>query len=495
MEKEKIIIVGAGLGGLQCGYILAKNGFKVTILEQNHLLGGYIQCYKRGANYLDTGFHYIGGLEEGKPLHKFFDYLGLNQLPWLKLDDEIVDEIVVGDKSYYYSAGIDNFGESLKKQIPGFDKEIDNYVDLLKTVGDMLAPSLRRNDPTELFNSEYFTQSAYEYLKSEIKDPLLIEILSGASLKMELDPEKLPLYIFAQVNSTFIQRSTRLRGGGMQIATTLAEKIKNLGGEIVINAKVSELIETEGKITKAILENGKEIEADYFISNAHPRNTIELIKNSKIIRNVYRKRINNLENTYGMFTTSIILKDNAIKYLNRNIFKYKGASAWSHSVHKNNKTVTAAMISFQPPTDNSEYVKNIDILTPMHIEEVDKWQNTSVFRRGEEYEKYKLNKADELIDFVSDIIPNLKDSVKKIYTSTPLTYRDYCGIHNGSAYGIRKDCNKLLYTMLTPKTPISNLFMTGQSLMIHGVLGVSMTSILTCSELIDKETLLNEIGI
>ena len=141
---------------------------------------------------------------------------------------------------------------SLKKQIPGFDKEIDNYVDLLKTVGDMLAPSLRRNDPTELFNSEYFTQSAYEYLKSEIKDPLLIEILSGASLKMELDPEKLPLYIFAQVNSTFIQRSTRLRGGGMQIATTLAEKIKNLGGEIVINAKVSELIETEGKITKAI---------------------------------------------------------------------------------------------------------------------------------------------------------------------------------------------------------------------------------------------------
>ena len=38
MEKEKIIIVGAGLGGLQCGYILAKNGFKVTILEQNQCL-------------------------------------------------------------------------------------------------------------------------------------------------------------------------------------------------------------------------------------------------------------------------------------------------------------------------------------------------------------------------------------------------------------------------------------------------------------------------
>ena len=51
-----------------------------------------------------------------------------------------------------------------------------------------------------------------------------------------------------------------------------------------------------------------------------------------------------------------------------------------------------------------------------------------------------------------------------------------------------------MLTMLTPKTPIPNLFMTGQSLMIHGVLGVSMTAIMTCSELLDKENLLADIG-
>ena len=34
MKKNSVIIIGAGLGGLECGYILAKHGLKVTVLER-----------------------------------------------------------------------------------------------------------------------------------------------------------------------------------------------------------------------------------------------------------------------------------------------------------------------------------------------------------------------------------------------------------------------------------------------------------------------------
>jgi all-trans-retinol 13,14-reductase len=39
-------------------------------------------------------------------------------------------------------------------------------------------------------------------------------------------------------------------------------------------------------------------------------------------------------------------------------------------------------------------------------------------------------------------------------------------------------------TMLSPRTPISNLLLTGQNLMLHGLEGVSMTALLTCSEVL-----------
>ena len=85
------------------------------------------------------------------------------------------------------------------------------------------------------------------------------------------------------------------------------------------------------------------------------------------------------------------------------------------------------------------------------------------------------------------MIPGLGNAVEKVYTSTPLTYKDYTGTFCGSAYGIRKDCTNLMQTLLTPKTPLENLFLTGQSLNLHGVLGVSMTSFFTCAQIIGME--------
>ncbi len=42
MESKKydVVILGSGMGGLSCGYILAKEGYKVCVLEKNRQLGG-----------------------------------------------------------------------------------------------------------------------------------------------------------------------------------------------------------------------------------------------------------------------------------------------------------------------------------------------------------------------------------------------------------------------------------------------------------------------
>ena len=68
----------------------------------------------------------------------------------------------------------------------------------------------------------------------------------------------------------------------------------------------------------------------------------------------------------------------------------------------------------------------------------------------------------------------------------PDLWRDYTLSPCGSAFGVRKDCRQPLITMLSPKTPIPNLFLTGQSLVLHGLEGVTMTAFKTL------ETIKNE---
>ena len=49
-------------------------------------------------------------------------------------------------------------------------------------------------------------------------------------------------------------------------------------------------------------------------------------------------------------------------------------------------------------------------------------------------------------------------------------------------------------TMLTPRTPVPNLLLTGQNLNLHGILGVSMTAFLTCSEILGHKIIQKELN-
>ncbi len=488
-----VVIIGSGLGGLECGYILSKKGLNVCVLEQNPQIGGCLQTFRRGKSTFDTGFHYVGGLEEGQSLHKLFRYFELMDLPWHKLDEGCFDEIILNGKSYSFANGHERFVETLAAEFPHQRKNLQNYASFLKQVGDNLYHSFEKKNEEEFYSTSVFSKSAFNFLNETITDPVLRNVLSGTSLKMELNPQKLPLYIFAQINNSFIQSAWRLNGGGSLIADALATKIRERGGVVLTKAKVTHLIEENGKIAAVEVNNEERISATYFISGIHPARTLELITESKQIRRIYRKRISGLPNTYGMFTANISLKESAVPYLNRNQYIYKTNDVWSYSHYEAGKKASCVLVSYRVPEQEDEYARNLDILTPMHWAEVEKWHDTFIGKRGDEYEDLKLQKASECIELASQYIPGLKDGIQKVYTSTPLSYRDYTGTADGSAYGIQKDYNQLMYTILTPRTPVPNLLLTGQNLNLHGILGVSMTSFFTCAGIVGMQTLLDEL--
>ena len=156
--------------------------------------------------------------------------------------------------------------------------------------------------------------------------------------------------------------------------------------------------------------------------------------------------------------------------------------------------VRGVMISCRVPENGEKYARQIDLLTPMLWSQCEEWADSKVGRRGEGYQQLMTQKIKECIALAERVIPGLSGKISEVYTSSPLTYRDYTLTSQGSAYGLRKDYNNPMLTTLSPRTPVPNLLLTGQSLMVHGIHGVTMTALMTCAEILGKETIYKKLN-
>lgn len=443
--KHDVIIIGSGMGGLVCGSLLARAGQSVLVLEQGAQAGGCLQSYKRQAVCYDTGFHYVGGLGEGQSLRAVFDCLGLMQLPWQRLDGDGFDRVTLDGHTYCMAEGFDRFVRRLAEDFPREQQALRQYVKTLQHITPEMA-----------------SISAWQYLTDTFCDSLLIQVLSGAPMKMELRRETLPLFTFAHGNADFIESSWRLRGDGGQVAAVLTEAIRRDGGAVVCRKKVVELVEREGRIVAAVCADGEVIEGRYFISDIHPAVTCSLLKHSTLMKPLYRRRISTLANTTGMLTVSLRLKPGLLRYFNYNQYVYRTADVWDLS------PAGGVMVSCRVPA-HGPYTEQVDLLTPMSWAACRPWASTSVGRRGDDYLQQKERMAEACIDLAEQFIPGLRSMTAARYVSTPLTWRHP------------------LTTMLSVRTPVDNLLLTGQSLVMHGLHGVTMTALHTCAEIVGKE--------
>ena len=152
------------------------------------------------------------------------------------------------------------------------------------------------------------------------------------------------------------------------------------------------------------------------------------------------------------------------------------------------------MISMQASSEDSQYASVISILTPMYMNELSAWKDTTPEHRGESYRSFKKEKTEQLLRFIRSHGIDFSDNIEEIHTTTPLSYRDYTGTVDGSAYGIIKDYKCPQIGFVSTRSRLGNLFLTGQNLNVHGALGVTLTSMLTCAEFVGQEYLAKKVG-
>ena len=501
MEQKiyDFVIIGSGLGGLVTAAILSMEGKSVCVLEKNDQIGGSLQTFKRGGEKFDTGVHYIGGLDKGQNLYSYFNYLGImDKLKIQKMDKNGFDQICFKNDSQLYPIGMGytNFKNLLIELFPDEKDAIDTYCQKIISICNYFP--LYNVEPTDYsFDINILSINAKEYIESLTTNNRLRGVLAGNNFLYEGIANRSPLYVHALVLNSYIQSSYKVIGGGDAIGKLISRRIKQLGGEIYRKKKVISMPSSEKVISHAITDKGEIFYGKNFISNIHPKQTLDLVKGS-IIKSVYINRINKLENTISVFVINALLKPDTIPYTNQNLYYYDSDDVWSGPFYDDSNWPNSYALYQTPNVMNQKYARSISIMAYMRYEEVAQWSesiNTTVEEhyRGDSYEKFKLLKANKLIECVRLRFPEIANSISEFYTSTPLTYRDYIGNSDGSLYGIQKDNNDLYKTFISPLTKFENLFQTGQNVNLHGILGVTIGAVLTCSAILNNKDLIRKI--
>jgi len=498
--KYDVVIIGSGMGGLACGLFLAKEGKKVCILEKEAQIGGTLQTFKRDKVKFDTGVHYIGGLDAGQPLHPYFKYLDiLDNVELLKMNPDGYDRIsFAGDSNFYpHAQGYSNFKNQLLEYFPDEEIALDKYLDEIKNVCSKFSLYNISGGNQKYSELDYMYASAKKFIESCTDNVLLQQVLAGSNLLYAGEGEKSPFYVHALIVNSYILSSYKIKDGGSRISRSLNYSIKELGGKILRNAEVVEICQANKQVEHVLLKDGQKIKGDVFISNAAPQKTLELLDHSGL-RKSYVNRIMNQSNSISVFSLYIVLQPNTVKYFDHNHYHFSKNEVWELTNYKAEDWGKDIAIFTMPSKNNPEYAGIITVLAYMNFDEVIPWEES--FRttlqnndREKTYEAFKEKKAQILFKQLEKVIPGVGQHVSAYYTSTPLTQRDYLNTVDGSLYGVVKDFNSPLKSMINTKTKFSNLFLTGQNIIMHGILGATIGAVVTCGEIIGRDYLISKI--
>lgn len=497
-EKFDVGIVGAGLGGLITAAILSKEGKRVFVLEKNKQIGGCLQSFGLDGKRFESAVHYMGSLDENQTLRKIFDYLEIyEKLSLQKLDLDCFDRIILNNEVFAMAQGYDNFIRKLSNSFPHQQKELEQYISEVRNVCNHFPLYNMRLGSNEE-KSKVTSYGLKEKLNLLFTDEKLKQVIAGNNQLYAGDYDSLPFYIHALIMNSYIEGSWKFKQGSAQLAKLLQDIILQHGGAIYRNQEVVCLKEIDKKIIYAQTKDESRFFADDFISNLHPGETYKIV-DSDLIRPITLKRINSTKNTIAAFMVNLSLKEKSISYPNCNIYYHKDANVWKDLQEVNQLEPNSYGLFFLQDPKHPEFASGLSILTYLDIAQIpygDSTYRTTSYKhsRGMGYENWKEEKSTQIIQQVENVIPALQSSVLTKNACTPLTYRDYLHVPQGSMYGFQKDVHDLANTTYSTHTKIKNLFLTGQNINLHGVLGVSITAVLTCGSLIGLEYLVNKIN-
>jgi len=466
-NAQKIVVIGAGIGGLTTAALLAQANYQVTVLETNPYAGGSAATFFHKGYRFDAGATVVGGFQPNGPHTQVGEKLDMT---WTTHPSDLAWTVHLPDRSIAVAKDKQAILQEFPHSAP-FWKEQEQIADVgwsLAAQGLPFPPQSMeewkqiirvglKNIPAGLRVLPYVFQSTYDWLSRHglDKDRAFVRFIDGQLL---ISAQTTSRFANAMYSATALDLSRQgvvhICGGIGQLADSLADKVIEHGGEVLYRRQVTGFRTENGRVTGVHYRSGRRntqietLPCDFVVANLTP---LTLDKLRGIPQSDDKQ-----ENTegWGAFVLHIGIDDDKLPQTigdhHQIITDWDSPLGEGHSI----------FVSISPQWDETRAPAGKRAVTITTHTAIQPWWDLHQHDLNA-YTDRKEAYANCLLSAVDHHLEGFRDSVSLVLPGTPITYQYYTGREGGFVGGFPQTS---LFKARGPRTDIPNLYLVGDSI-------------------------------
>jgi C-3',4' desaturase CrtD len=498
-KSRRVVVIGAGIGGLTAGALLARRGYPVLVLDQALVPGGCASTFKRRGFTFDVGATQVAGLEPGGIHKRIFDELEID-LPAATFCDPACAVFLPGEtEPINVWRNPEKWAAERQRQFPGSEPFWQLMATLFnaswkfqgrdpvlppRNLWDLwqLASSVR---PDTLITLPFTFMTVGDALRSYgLYEDQRLRTFLDLQLKLysQVDADETALLYAATALgvSQEPQGLFHLKGSMQVLSDRLVEALEKYGGKLLMRHTVEQVEASGGKATRVTIRNQKTGEvwtepADEVVANVTVQNLVKLL--GEQVPQGYKRRVDKLPPASGAFVIYLGVDQSAVPagcppHLQ---FLYD----YEEPIGENN----SLFVSVSRPGDGRAPEGKATIIASSFTDAQMWWQGSK-----EDYDALKQQYIEGAIARLAQYF-YLKPETTRSQThhrsaiihqeaATPRTFAYYTGRAQGVVGGIGQRIPTFGPFGFATRTPINNLWLVGDS--THpgeGTAGVSYSAL------------------
>lgn len=492
-DSYDVVIGGAGIGGLTCGALLAKEGLKVAVVEKKKIPGGYTAPIEN-KGYSFQFPQVTTGCEPKGDITKILEHL---EKPIEMIEVNPYHRCIFPEHDISFSSSLEILMNTLKEEFQPQTTQLKMLFDHMTKVHEKTQSGQKARKEGKSGGTKALLRSmqnslggrgssALNLLDRFITDPKLVRILAAPWQRLGSPPWRLSSlslidFIMNQSKGVHVPR-----GGFHSITGALVESITQSGGELHYSEEIKELSLDKGRVVGLTTKSGRDITTDTFISDIDTKYTfLKLLKEEDCpvrIRTVVQEQAPSISGFTVFLGLSKTVSREEMDFgiaLSEPSYDLEAAlEALSESGEFPEPSRIPWSLSIPTLHDDScapAGKTTLSISIPaIPYSFMDDWGTAGNGFSSGSPTSLKEKFAEIAVSAVSGSFPDLISNVEAYEAVTPLEFEKYVTANQGCWYDLAPEPGQTDVNRMGPGTPVRGLYLTGSKTFTGGGIHASM---------------------